>query len=271
MKVEKFIEEDLEQVDVYNINRPDYLSQLETEVTKEFLLFREQLSHSENGYRLVLYWKARRIAFTIPKENYIIKPHDHLVLNLSGYDSWADSQLIDLATDFNPKDWVVKCIPLRSSNSSKTRSLPKELKEVVDAYRDYWAYMGNPDRATLEANRRARLQLFDVDDTGREVSEAKWCEMIARASSGVERVDHEQRAVIIDNILCVNASAAIEYLPEFEEYRRKLTKGTDTGDPRKAGDKLYDACESKSHNFRGHKVFYATADDIIEKTGITIE
>lgn len=261
-------DDNFNQIDVYNyLYNPDYINQLEMELIEEFSSLRTRINSGEENYTPILYWKSRQIKFIIPKAGGVIKHNNHLVLNLIGYDSWANNRSFDLATQFNSTEWGIKPVAIMASVSQRpVRKLPKSLGETLKAYIEYWAFINNPNRNALELERKNRLQLFDIEEHGRVVSDETWKILIKRVLSGKQRLNNEQRAVIIDNILCCNASAAIEYLPEFEDYRRHSTNRN----PRKDGDLLYKACESKSHKYKGHKVYYATANDIIYKTGINI-
>jgi hypothetical protein len=165
----------------------------------------------------------------------------------------------DLQTSEHWKFWNIKIEPGTYMDSNRSVQLPQSFKKFIQEYQEavkYWKNVPETD-----------IKILREDENNRVVALGDWQKAYNDAET--ERSLRESRAVIIGGrILCINASAAIEHLPEFEEYREQLKRGLEeSSDPRKQGDKLYKACE-RGHWFKGHTVEYASKEVIKEQINI---
>ena len=142
----------------------------------------------------------------------------------------------------------------------KMKALPRELKEIVLEFIDFYRYTHDPNYEQFMQELRDNLRVLREDEDGRIVTDGQW-RQAADVCDDV-RVYGESRAIVVDDsIVCINAAAAIENLPEFEELNgRKWDK---SNDPRKMGNLVYKECEKSNGSFRGHRVRYAERDEIL--------
>lgn len=162
------------------------------------------------------------------------------------------------STGFNVQIWSLKIKPIHASDTIKSKSLPANFKKTLKEYQEYWEYMNDPNREQKEADELAEIEACETDEEGRVLTRGDWQEALDVAEE--PRSYGEHRAVYVDihgGRLAINASAAIEFFPVFEDYKQQTIKS----DPRKRGDELYKACELHKM-FSGHRVLYATKEQI---------
>ena len=158
----------------------------------------------------------------------------------------ASSKVIKL-DELNPEDTKVVMKEQSYFASSKSRKLPKEIRDILKLINDL------PED---DSDKR----LVPEGEGGRHVSIQEWKEAAELADT--PRPKGESRAVIVDGVdICINAAAAIETLAVFESYRESPDYQRD---PRKDGDILYRRCET-THRFQEAIVFYASREDIESK------
>ena len=164
---------------------------------------------------------------------------------------------IDLKSWYDIDDWMIRGITSSYIENNTAKKLPKKLREYIAEYKSYYSVYKNNEPEEVDAEDANNYIVIHKDENNRIVTNEVWLEMAELAES-MPRPKYESRAVICDGYLCVNASAAIETLPMFEEYKISK-KGYD---PRKSGNELYDACD-KHTTFRGATVWYATKEEIL--------
>lgn len=186
------------------------------------------------------------------------KKDDYYVFNVQekGWDkqiSILDMSEID--------DWKVTGEYDPSTAKHKLKALPRELKAAIKEFIEFYRYTHDPHYEEKLQEMRDNMRLFNMDNEGRTVTEAQWRE--AADNCDDIRNKGDSRAVVVDDsIVCINGAAAIEQLPEFQEWegKKRVVYGYD---PRKASNLLYDACEKSNGVYRGHRVRYAERDEIL--------
>lgn len=129
--------------------------------------------------------------------------------------------------------------------TKKSAAFPKKLIKLIDKYKD-------AKDVAIE-----NIIVLEVDENGRTTSLDDWKKAYEAALSG-ERGMYERRAVYVDDVLCIHASAAIEHLDCFEEYRSKAKER----DPRKDCNLIYKACETTGGMFKDVYCRYAEPEEI---------
>lgn len=219
----------------------------------------------DKDYYRYLYFKPRR-------EKYVIKSidkneEDKLALRCDhleeiGMHDYLHPKVVNLY-GFDIKKFSQFCVPKSFMNTSKQLELPRDVKIAITEYNEYWDYWSDPNVRQYEKERLESLVFYpyyDQENNSGRIVEVKDLEKILeRVQKGEERQDGESRPVVVGGQLFINASAAIESSDKFEGYKNDKEN---IRDPRKDGDKLYDACESGG-TFWGKSVEYADAPTII--------
>lgn len=234
-------------------NRFKQLEQLEEQIISSF---NSLINCKLDNYTLYLYDGWNEKLYNIENLSFKIIRNDetkHLELHLPDEKGWRDIK-IDLRK-MVVDDWCLKYKANSYFDTNKKRKLPKEIRRAIEEYREYWKFQENPNKDEIEQQELQNIRAYAYDENGRKVTKQMWLALAEVADT--PRVKGESRAVFIDNQLVCNASAAIECLEIFEDYRN----GNRKIDPRKLGDKLYAACESDRY-FQGSFVCYASEEEI---------
>jgi len=231
----------------------DVLSKLQTDIQNRF---------NKNDRRSYYIRAKGTQSLYRPIDTVYDEETNYLKLVLSDRDS-GTRKYIKLYAWPSMDEWQILGVTSSYMESNAVKKLPKELRQLVEEYTNYYKYYGQNDPREKDIEEASNLVVIHQDENHRIVTDDVWEEMAKLADSGVDRMKWESRAVIIDGQLCVNAAAAIETLPIFEEYKESQ-KGND---PRKMGNLLYDACDTHKP-FQGATVWYASGDEIRTATGL---
>ena len=239
------------------------IEEIEKDVIENFYKMKNEVENID-GYRAFLkvtggdrYYRMMGVS----------KTANGIVLELlDGNNNWEYTRNLSRVSEFDPNEWKVVLRTSRYTESNKSKKLPRYWKEPLLEYQEYTRYMKDPNRLQKEEEYRNSLRLYDVDENGDQVSIEQWRELAEIADDGSTREHGESRAVVIDNVLCCSAAAAIRQLPEYERYLesdRQLRK------PEKDGDILYKRC-AKGGTYTDddggvHSVHFATKEEINAK------
>ena len=248
------------------LKRPNIsLSKLEQRLIQEITNQVADILSLSSQYEAFLYNKRYKIYYIFDNKMPYIKEDKYICLNVIQYESegnWTlrSSKKLNLY-EFDLNYYILRFKARQYSDGNKTKQLNRELKKVINEYKEYWDYYNQPNIEQIEQDRRENMRYrntYGEEENNRRVTKADLERALQAVRSGVDRADHESRPVIINEKFCINASAAIEETDDWQNYiDKKLSRK-----PTKDGDLLYKACEG-SGNYKGYYVCFADEYDII--------